>query len=204
MNYLSLFAKVISYIFHPVLLPFYTLLMMLEPHSFFQGLIPGRDIIILLGSVLLSTAVFPLLMIYFLFRTGFVSSYFMQKKEERLFPLIAIAVFYYLTYYFLKGISISVLFSFFMLGSTLLVILALFLNFFFKISLHMVAIGGMTGFWTGLNIRQGTTHEIFLALLIFLGGLMGYARLQNGQHAPNEIYSGWLMGTGIMFALMMI
>jgi len=143
-------------------------------------------------------------MIYFLFRTGFVSSYFMQKKEERLFPLIAIAVFYYLTYYFLKGISISVLFSFFMLGSTLLVILALFLNFFFKISLHMVAIGGMTGFWTGLNIRQGTTHEIFLALLIFLGGLMGYARLQNGQHAPNEIYSGWLMGTGIMFALMMI
>lgn len=204
MNYRNLFAKAISYIFHPVLLPFYTLLLMLEPHSFFQGLIPGWDIFILLGSVLLSTAVFPFLMIFFLFRTGFVSSYFMQKKEERLFPLLAIAVFYYLTYYFLKGISISVLFSFFMLGSTLLVILTLFVNFFFKISLHMIAIGGITGFWTGLNIRQGSSHEIFIAVLIFLGGLMGYARLQNGQHAPNEIYTGWLMGTGIMFALMMI
>jgi hypothetical protein len=204
MNQGNPFAKGISYLFHPVLIPFFTLLLMFQPHSFFTGLLPEREILMLLGSVLLSTVILPLLTVYFLFRFGLISSCFLDKREERAFPLLATAVFYYLTYYFLKGISVSLLFSYFMLGATLLAILTLFLNFFFKISFHMVATGGLTGFWTGLNIRQGTSHELFLALLILICGLMGYARLQNGLHTPKEVYSGWFLGTGIMFALTMI
>jgi hypothetical protein len=204
MNHVSPFAKGISCLFHPVLLPFFTLLLMLQPHSFFMGLLPLREIFILSGSVLLTTVFFPLLMIYFLFRARLISSFFMDKREERIFPLLTTAVFYYLTYYLLKGISISVLFSYFMLGATLLVILSLFMNFIFKISLHMAGIGGVTGFWLGLNIRQGTSHEIFLAVLILLCGLMGYARLQNGLHSPKEVYSGLFLGAGIMFTLMML
>ena len=204
MNYGSQFAKGISYLFHPVLLPIFTLLLMLQPHSFFLGLLPLREILILLGLVFLTTVFFPLLMMYFFFRARLVSSFFLHTREERIFPLLTTAIFYYLTYYLLKGISVSVLFSYFMLGATLLVILCLFMNFIFKISLHMAGIGGVTGFWIGLNIRQGTTHEIFFSVLILLCGLMGYARLQNGLHTPKEIYSGLFLGAGIMFTLMML
>ena len=204
MNYGSQFAKGISYLFHPVLLPIFTLLLMLQPHSFFLGLLPLREILILLGLVFLTTVFFPLLMMYFFFRARLVSSFFLHTREERIFPLLTTAIFYYLTYYLLKGISVSVLFSYFMLGATLLVILCLFMNFIFKISLHMAGIGGVTGFWIGLNIRQGTTHEIFFSVLILLCGLMGYARLQNRLHTPKEIYSGLFLGAGIMFTLMML
>jgi len=157
-----------------------------------------------MASVLLTTVFCPFLMIYFLFRVKLVTSLFMEKREERILPLLATGVFYYLTYYLLKGISLSVLFSYFMLGSTLLIIICLFVNFFFKISLHMAGIGGVTGFWLGLNIRQGTPHEIFLSFLFLLCGLLGYARLEEGQHSPKEVYAGLFLGAGLLFILMML
>jgi hypothetical protein len=163
-------SKIISVVFHPVLMPFYTLLLMFNSHSFFVGLLPPKEIVFLMGSVLLITALCPLLMMFFLFRLKLVSSLYLEKREERILPLLSIGVFYYLTYYLLKGISLSVLFSYFMLGTTLLIIVCLFVNFFFKISLHTAGIGGVTGFWLGLSIRQGTPHELSLSVLILLCG----------------------------------
>jgi hypothetical protein len=185
-------------------MPFFTLILMLQSHAFFTGILPLREILVLMALVLLTTVLCPFMMIYFLYRLKIVTSLFMDKREERIMPLLATGVFYYLTYYLLKGISLSVLFSYFMLGSTMLIIICLFVNFFFKISLHMAGIGGVTGFWLGLNIRQGTSHEIFLSFLFILCGLLGYARLKAGQHTPMEIYSGLFLGAGTLFILMML
>ncbi|MEI6890000.1 MAG: hypothetical protein ACOYM0_07385 [Bacteroidales bacterium] len=204
MNNGSSLAKIISGLFHPVLMPFFTLMLMLQTHSFFVGLLPFREILILMGSVLLTTVICPFLIIFFLFRLKLVSSIYMEKREERIMPLLSIGVFYYLTYYLLKGISLSVLFSYFMLGATLLIMICLFVNFFFKISLHMAGIGGVTGFWLGLSIRQGTSHVILLASLFLLCGLLGFARLKNGNHSPKEVYTGLFLGAGILFTLMML
>ena len=197
-------ARIISGLFHPVLMPFFTLILMLQSHSFFVGLLPLKEIFILAGSVLLTTVFCPLLMIFFLFRVKLVSSLTMEKREERILPLLSTGVFYYLTYYLLKGISLSVLFSYFMLGTTLLIIICLLVNLFFKISLHMAGIGGVTGFWLGLCIRQGTPHEIFLSILLLLCGLLGYARLKDGDHSTKEVYTGLFLGAGTLFLLMML
>ena len=157
-----------------------------------------------MGAVLLTTVFCPFLIIFFMFRVKIVSSLSMEKQEERILPLLLVGVFYYLTYYLLKGISLSVLFSYFMLAATLLIIICLFVNFFVKISLHMAGIGGVTGFWLGISIRQGTLHEIFLSILFLLCGLLGYARLKDGNHSPKEVYTGLFLGAGILFFLMML
>lgn len=198
------FAKLISGLFHPVVMPFFTLVLMLQAHTFFVGLLPLREILVLMGSVLLMTVLCPFLMIFFLFRAKLLTSLFMEKREERILPLLSTAVFYYVTYYLLKGISLSLLFSYFMLGATLLIILCLFANFFFKISLHMAGIGGVTGFWLGLSIRQGTPHEYLLSFLFLLCGLLGYARLKEGNHSPAEVYAGLFLGAGLMIFLVML
>jgi len=197
-------ARVISGLFHPVLMPFFTLILMLHAHFFFSGLLPAKEILLLIGSVLLTTVICPFLMIYLLYRIRFVSSLYMEKREERILPLLSIAVFYYLTYYLLKGMSLSLLFSYFMLNATLLIIICLFINFFFKISLHMAGIGGVTGFWLGLSIRQGTPNEILLAILFLLCGLLGFARLKDGNHSPKEVYAGLLAGSVTLFILIML
>ena len=204
MNTGNSIAKILSGLFHPVVMPFFTLVIMFQTHSFFAGMLPLKQVLFLMSSVLLTTVVCPFLMIYLLYRAKLVSSLYMDKKEERTFPLLSIGVFYYLTYYLLKGISLSALFSYFMLGATLLVLICLFVNFFFKISLHMAGIGGVTGFWIGLCLRQGTPHLILLSSLILLCGILGFARLVNGNHTIKEIYTGLFLGTGILFILMML
>ena len=197
-------ARLISLLLHPVLIPFLTFLVLLQPHRFFIGLVPAREIAVLIGCILASTLFFPLLMIFFFLRSGLVSSCAMERREERTVPLLSTAVFYFMTWYFLKEISVSTIFSFFMLGSAILAVLSLFINFLFKISLHMVALGGAAGFFTGLNLQQGTSHEIFLAVLFLLCGLTGYARLKDGQHTPAEVYSGWLLGSSLMLFLIFL
>jgi len=204
MNNGSSLARIISGLFHPVLLPFFTLILMLQSHYFFAGVLPLKEILILMGLVLLTTVFCPFLVIFLLFRAKIVSSLSMEKREERILPLLSIGVFYYLTYYLLKGISLSILFSYFMLAATLLIIICLFVNFFFKISLHMAGIGGVTGFWLGLSIRQGTPHEILISILILLCGLLGFARLSNGNHSPKEVYTGLFLGAGMLFLLVML
>jgi len=204
MNRGNSIAKILSGLFHPVVMPFFTLVILFQTHSFFAGMLPLKQVFFLMASVILTTVACPFLTIYLLYRAKLVSSLYMYKKEERTLPLLSIGVFYYLTYYLLKEISLSVLFSYFMLGATLLVLICLFVNFFFKISLHMAGIGGVAGFYIGLCLRQGTPHLILISILIFLCGLLGFARLVNGDHSLKEVFAGLLLGVGVLFFLMML
>jgi hypothetical protein len=197
-------ARLLSVALHPVLMPFITLLLLLKFHTYIAGLLPVRQIFMLSAVILITTVICPLLMIWFFYRLRAVESLLMEKRQERTFPLLITAVFFYLTYYMLKGTGVSALFSYFLLGSTLLIVLCLFINFFFKISLHMAGIGGMTGFWTGLCIRQGTPHEFLIAGLLLACGLLAYARMTEGKHSATEVISGLLLGAGLMYLLMMI
>lgn len=158
----------------------------------------------LLGTVLLTTVIFPLFINYFLFRKQIITSFFLKTKEERVYPILCTAVFYYLTYYLLKGVLVSGFFSYYMLGATLLAIFALLFNFYHKVSLHLISIGAFTGFYLGMSITTGYNFLLYIFLGIFLSGLIGYARLKSQSHTPVEIYSGFLVGFFTMIALVFL
>jgi hypothetical protein len=88
-----------------------------------------------------------------------------------------------------------------MLGSTFLTILALIISFYRKISLHMIGIGGMLGLLVGLSLDLGLDMTWFIVAAIILGGFLGFARIQSNSHKPSDIYSGFLVGAGVMFLL---
>ena len=194
-------ARAISYIFHPLLIPIYTLLLLLNLNSFLSVSLPFSYKLTLGGVVFLTTVLFPLFLSWMLARLNIISSVFMNTKEERIYPILAISVFYYLTYFLLRGVHVSTIFSYYMLGATLLSILALIINFYRKISLHMIGIGGFTGLFLGLSLNFGINlnTEIFTGIL--LGGIIGFARLKENSHHPAEIYSGFLMGAVVMTLL---
>ncbi|MEI7726041.1 MAG: hypothetical protein WCK09_13115 [Bacteroidota bacterium] len=194
-------ARAISYIFHPLLIPIYTLLLLLNLNSFLSVSLPFSYKLTLGGVVFLTTVLFPLFLSWMLARLNIISSVFMNTKEERIYPILAISVFYYLTYFLLRGVHVSTIFSYYMLGATLLSILALIINFYRKISLHMIGIGGFIGLFLGLSLNFGINlnTEIFTGIL--LGGIIGFARLKENSHHPAEIYSGFLMGAVVMTLL---
>jgi hypothetical protein len=128
----------------------------------------------------------------------------MLKKEERAYPILAITVFYYVTYFLLKGVHVSTLFNYYMLGATLLGILALGVNFFTKISLHMIAAGSITGLFIGLTLNVGIDMSLEAILTILLAGVIGFARIKTGSHRPVDVYAGYGMGATVMTVLIVL
>lgn len=194
-------ARFISYLMHPLLVPLYILALLLYGNSFLSPGLSYSFKLTLIGLICLTTILFPHLFIYLLYRKKLVHSLFLETSEERIYPLLIIAIFYYLTYYLLKGIRISPVFSYYMLGATFLAILALIITFYSKISLHMLGAGGMTGLILGLafNLSNGICY--FLVGTILVSGITGFARLKVNSHKPSEIYAGFLVGAIVMFVL---
>jgi hypothetical protein len=194
-------ARVISYIFHPLLIPTYILLLLLNLNSLLSFSLPFSYKMTLAGMVFLTTVLFPLFLSWMLARLKIISSMYMTTREDRTYPILAISVFYYLTYFLLRGVHISSVFSYYMLGATLLSILSLMVNYYHKISLHLVGIGSFTGLFLGLSLNFGVNLNTEIFTGIMLAGIIGFARLKSNSHQPAEIYSGFVMGVVVMSIL---
>jgi hypothetical protein len=197
-------ARVISYLFHPLLVPSYVLVLLFNLNSFTFLSFPLAYKLTLAGMVLLTTFLFPLFFTWLLFRLQLIQSFFMAGREERIYPILAISVFYYITYYLLRGIHISTIFSYYILGATLLAILSLLINFYWKISLHMIGAGSFTGLFLGLSLNLGINFDVEVVSGFITGGIIGFARLKSDSHNPSEIYAGFLLGVVIMAMLMVL
>ena len=195
------FARIISYIFHPLLVPTYMVatLMLLPVDRLIT--LPQQSFLLLLAFIFLSTFIFPALLMLILKNFNIVSNLEMDIQRERVFPLVIISIIYYSVFYLLKQGPFSNVFNLFMLGSTLLVIISLLINYFWKISLHMVAMGGLFGALLGMALRFGFEIRDFLYLIILISGIVAFARLKREAHSHAEVYGGFVVGTGVMMAL---
>ncbi len=69
----------------------------------------------------------------------------MKTARERVFPALAAAVFYLLGYFLLNRLKISPVLEMFVLTSVVAVLIAVGVSRFWKISIHAIAVGGVTG-----------------------------------------------------------
>ncbi|MCX6278102.1 MAG: hypothetical protein NT004_08390 [Bacteroidetes bacterium] len=197
-------ARMISYIFHPLLTPCYILILLLNINSIASLSVPFSYKLTLTGVVLVLTVLLPLLFTWLLMKVQYITSLFMTTKEERVYPILSIAIFYYVTYYLLKEVHISAIFSYYMLGATLVAILALIINFYSKISLHTLAIGSFTGLFLGLSLNFGINFTPEIITGILLAGIIGFARLKSNAHKPSDVYYGFLAGTVTLTTLIIL
>jgi hypothetical protein len=192
-------AKTISWLFHPLIMSCVVLALLFRFDNEIS-LVYSRNIqFTILGMAFITTVLIPLLLVWFMFRLGIIRSFYMHTREERLFPLLAAAIFYYLTYYLLRGIHLPLIYPMYMLAATSLSILLIVVNFFMKVSLHMSGMGAVCGLFTGLVIHRQVEATWLVILAILLSGMVGTARLKLNTHQPAELYTGWMMGAILMF-----
>ena len=197
-------AKTISFIFHPLLIPTYALIILFNLHAYFSLLISQTSKWQIIGLVFIITFILPLFFIFLLKKNNVITSYYMYNREERTFPFLVTAIFYFLAYYLFRQIQIAPLFYFFILGSTLLIIITMIINFFWKISIHMVAIGGLLGTLLGISLIFKVIIPFLILLVIFCSGLIGFARIKLNSHNPPQVYVGFLTGASIMLLLFLL
>jgi hypothetical protein len=159
--------------------------------------------------IFVTTVILPGIAIAMLKPLGFVDSIEMHTNKERIGPLIIASIFYFWTFINLKNnVDVSEAFVVCVLGSSIALGLAFFINIFQKISLHAIGVGGLLamvliciwlynyGFFT---IRWGRSEwevniEVLLYIVILISGLVCTARLYLKSHNIQEILGGFFIG----------
>jgi membrane-associated phospholipid phosphatase len=128
----------------------------------------------------------------------------LSQKRERYVPLVICFSLYLFCYFMLRRIQIPPDYKSFCLGCSLSVLFVLILVSKWKISLHMVGMGGMTGLIVYLIIQMQVNLEFYLIVAILVAGLVGTSRLILKAHKPFEIYSGFIAGWVVILSVMLI
>ena len=188
--------KIVSILFHPVFVPTITVFLVVKIYS---------NIIILenqAGIILIGTCVFslilPLLSVFILLLTKKIDSIEIPKKEERFLPVLFASIWMILGFYFMKEIfSYAPIMKSIYLGAIYVMLIALLITKKWKISLHMLAIGGATGVLIMLEFLFGQ-NLMLLLITILTSGILGFSRLSLKAHSLNQIYAGFILGNIIM------
>ena len=190
-------APVISYLFHPLIMPSLGLLIILNSGTYLALLDPAAKRAILFVMAL-GTLVFPLMMLPVIqYRSLVMRDGQLATKSERLIPQIIILVLYIITFVYFKNLPLQGVIHSYVLSVAGTLLLLVILNLKFKVSMHMAALGGLSGLIIALIHFYQTPLEGFLILSFLAGGLMGSSRLIMGE-SWGTLLSGYLLGFAVV------
>ena len=187
------FSKIISYLLHPILMPIIVLYLGINNVDYFY-LIFHNYSNNLYVIILTFTMVLPLISAILFVKLGRVESLEMKRKKERRGPLFMSALIMIIGFPIFYSIAkLSFHFSSIYISSIILLFFAFLITIRWKISLHMLGIGGATGTFIALNYIFGGIYY-FVVLFIFLSGLLAFARLDQKAHNASQVYVGFVLG----------
>lgn len=193
-------AKILSVLLHPLWMPTLTvwLCFRIDPYMSY-GFTP-EGLLLVYGMVFAMTALFPLMSVLLMRRSGLVSDLTMPLRRERV-PAYISALMYYGMCYFLvyrttgNGVTLGIFF-----GMTVTLLLVLLITLRWKISAHMAGIGGLIGAIVSVLVIDEREAPLLVSALFVLAGTLGTARLAVSDHSPAQVYSGALLGFGVVLA----
>tara|TARA_B100000614_G_scaffold247794_1_gene255069 strand:+ start:186 stop:791 length:606 start_codon:yes stop_codon:yes gene_type:complete len=188
------FAQFISIFGHPLFMPVYAMLLIFEFNPYINLQIPKSVQVIVLTILSIFTILLPLLTAIILHKLGLVKSIYMKTAEERKWPFLLSVLWYYLGFELLTNISLPASLYLLMIGAITVILIAHFITLRWKISVHMLAIGGVIGAMIGLSQRFQFNHFYVILVLFFVAGLIGYARLKTNSHNYRQVYAGFVLG----------
>jgi hypothetical protein len=187
-------AHVLSLLLHPVWMPTLAILIAFwaDPHLTIGFTAKGRWIIV--GMVFIMTALFPIISTLMVWRTGAVSELAMPMRRERILPFVLSLVYFGMAYYLLRRTPNHPVTLALFTGCVSALVATLLVTLGWKISAHMVGIGGLVGMLLGLMLVHGAQAPALLGLLFVVSGALGTARLLVTDHSPAQIYAGGALG----------
>lgn len=201
---LASIAKFISRIFHPLLMPLYSVFFLFSFPSYLTFSISSPVQRFTYILVFISTFALPVITALFLLRRKQIESLEMNSSAERHLPFISSAIYYFTGYFLIQKAPLPDFFSKLMLGAAASIIIAGIINTSWKVSIHMIGAGGFTGMLFGLSRIIYSDMTIPIIIAFFIAGIIGSARLILNAHSPSQIYAGFAIGFIIMRAVLII
>ena len=188
------FAQFLSVIMHPVLMPTYALLLIFRQSTYFSYSVSPEAKLAIFSIIILNTFLLPAILSYILVKRGWIKSLEMQKREERMAPFITNFVLMLLASFMIYKLKLPRVFFLLTLGASVAIAIAVIINIKWKISIHMIGIGGLIGTFFGLSSFLLVDLRMSIIGFLMIAGLLGAARLTLGAHSPAQIYAGFFAG----------
>ena len=147
--------------------------------------------------VAINTILIPFSLIPFYLYRKFILSIRMEQSHERIIPLIIQNILFFITYYILHRFYSPELITACILIGGFSVFIALLISWNWKISLHLLGMGAITGIFFTLSLKYRIDVNNYLIILLLASGLVAYSRLKLETHNPKQIYAGFAVGFSI-------
>lgn len=186
-------AKFISYIFHPLFIPIYVILFFLYEIRMF----PDRDAWgkkLILIQFLVSYTLLPLVTILLMKGLGFIQSFQLHSRRDRIMPYVVCEIFYFWTWYVARNLHYPKVVIAFALAVFLSSAAGLILNSYMKISMHGLAVGTLCAAMVMTGLTVHFPFGMYVSAAVLIAGLTCTARLIDSDHYATEVYTGFIVG----------
>lgn len=193
----SIFNKIaqgISIVFHPIFMVTYGCLLLLTTFPF-NLLVNTKFVVYFSIGTLLITAIFPILIFNMMRHLGKLESLRIRQREQRTIPYIVMLLSFICELLFVHYCRLDrLLLPEFIVGGLISIVCLLVINFFWKISAHMLGIGSILGLLFAFAYQFQINPVSGFVYLTLIAGLVGSARLQLKAHTPRQVYAGFFLG----------
>jgi len=200
-KFLKLLAHLVSYVLHPLFIPTYFFLYLMQVLPFeFVG-ITDWQLKMRLFSVAWLTAFFPAFAVFLLWRLKLSDSIFLRTQKERIIPYVITMFFYWWMYYLSRNFTDQpIALKFFYLGIFVASAIGMTVNNFMKVSLHAMGIAGLATAIILVSVFYPVNNAIWVLLAVLLTALVISARLVVSDHSKKELIVGLFIGVGTQVA----
>jgi hypothetical protein len=192
-DFLNSLAKILSIIFHPLLMLFYGLAIIFTAPTLF-GYLPVEVKKLMFLIVLVNNIFLPISLLPVLIHRKIISSWTIIERKERTMPLILTTLLYGATSFIIFRYQIPIFLKSYIFSAFFLSLIVTLINLWWKISLHSVGVGALLGIVLLLTFRTHTPLVGYLILVIVTGGLVLSSRLRLNYHNPLQVWLGFLSG----------
>ena len=191
-------SHVISTVFQPLLMPTYGV-MLLFMYTYF-GVAFSNRFWHIVTPVMLFSFIIPGILIYLLLKIGLISDLSLKVRKERFYPYFITLLSYSAMVVFYYKAQMPVWFLMMMAGSIAILIIAILITLFWKISAHMFGVGGLVGGVMSVcyYVEHSNPYWLFIGLFI-LAGAIGTSRLILKRHTLLQVIAGFLLGFSVAF-----
>jgi hypothetical protein len=146
-------------------------------------------------QLLLYTVLLPFVLIFVFRISGMISNARMHQPRDRIPPLLATIVFYFLAYkFFISHYNFPILFKILLLGCCCAIIIVFVINFFYKVSVHTTAVAILPGICISLMLNESVGISLPLLLALLIAAIVGVIRWLLGVHTIGQILLGYAIG----------
>ena len=193
---MKLLAKIFSMAFHPLLMLTYGIALAL--FGSYLAIYPLKMKLLLISGVFSMTTLLPGAFIYLMVRYGQGVDFAMVNRKVRTLPYLLYISSIIVCSFFLLRMMLPFWLVVVFFAAAALMVITMCINFFWKISAHMIGIGGLMGAIMGYFKMYQLNPWILFIILFLLAGILGTSRLILERHTPAQVYTGFVLGfTGI-------